>query len=119
MSPWEEAIESHQRYHDPDEGGEGRCGGPEKCAFARNGVAYTAPSRAKMKMWIGNLDGVRRGLVISSSKERARKIVRASRAEFDGFWAEQPVVDKMLEPDTLYTRPNNRDQPWAEGRCAL
>lgn len=77
-----------------------------------------------MKMWIGNLDGIRKGLVISRSKERARKIVRASRAEFDGYWAVQAVVDTTKKPDTLYTQPGvasyvGEPPPWTEGLCEM
>jgi hypothetical protein len=75
-----------------------------------------APRRA-MRMWIGNLDGDRSGLVISSSKERARTIVGASRAEFDDYWARQSGVDQELESDVLYTRPISGGVKWQQGRC--
>lgn len=75
-------------------------------------------------MWLGNLDGIRQGLIISSSKERARKLVRASRAEFDGYWVAQCEVDPDKKPDTLYTRPGMASYtgdppPWIEGLCEM
>ena len=76
----------------------------------------------KMKMWIGNLDGRRAGLVIASSKERARKIVGTGRSDFDGHWRLQPGVDASLEVEKLYTRKltHAREQPaWQLGQCPL
>lgn len=84
-----------------------------------------------MKMWIGNLDGERAGLVIASSKERARRIVGTSRADFDGFWVLQPTVDESLEVEKLYTRSMldgvsscsrhtaTVTGTWQQGRCPL
>ena len=76
----------------------------------------------KMKMWIGNLDGSRAGLVIAPSKERACKIVGAGRTDFDSYWKLHPV-DTSLEAETLYTRPIGPDPngpaAWQQGRCPL
>lgn len=76
-----------------------------------------------MSMWIGNLDGQRNGLVVASSKKRAREIVGVGHTEFDGYWAKQPGVDPELKPETLYTRPNTGSgrggERWIQGRCAL
>ena len=81
-----------------------------------------APTR-KLKMWIGNLDGSRQGLVIASTKELARKIINAGRTEFDGYWSEQPEIDPTLEIEVLYTRSIQRHLsgpvPWYRGRCPL
>lgn len=77
----------------------------------------------KLKMWTGNLDGRREGLVIAPSKERARAIVGGGRANFDSYWTLQPAVDPTLDPEVLYTRPIiHRVQPgsstaWQRGRC--
>lgn len=57
-----------------------------------------------MKMWIGNLDGIRESLVIAPSKERARKIVGTSRSDFENYWVLQPSIDQGLEFEVLYTR---------------
>ena len=75
----------------------------------------------KMKMWIGNLDGSRAGLVIAPSKERARTIVGTGRTDFDAYWKLQPHVDAALQPETLYTRPMRPGCPaaWQPGRCPL
>lgn len=75
-----------------------------------------------MKMWIGNLDGSRAGLVIAPTKERARKIVGAGRTDFDAYWRLHPV-DTTLAAETLYTRPigpePNGLAQWEQGRCPL
>lgn len=81
-----------------------------------------ATKSGKLKMWVGNFDGARQGLVIAANKQCARKVVRAGRADFDGYWSEQPV-DPALEPEVLYTRAFTRygepPGPWQQGRCAL
>jgi hypothetical protein len=74
-------------------------------------------------MWIGNLDGSRQGLVIVTSKARARKIAGSSHNDFDGYWIEQPAIYPALDPEVLYTRPIQRHRndavPWYRGRCPL
>ena len=71
----------------------------------------------KRKMWIGNLDGDRRGLLIASSKERARQIVGTSRRDFDDYWVLQPSVDPGLEAEVLYTKPiEDNHGSWQQGR---
>lgn len=80
----------------------------------------------KLKMWIGNLDGSREGLVIASSKKRAVEVLRGSvnvgRTDFDTYWTERPV-DPSLEPEVLYTRPFadklRGAATWQRGRCPL
>jgi hypothetical protein len=57
----------------------------------------------KLKMWIGNLDGSREGLVIAPTQVRARAIIGTSRGDFDGYWRQHPI-DPRLEPEVLYTR---------------
>ena len=75
----------------------------------------------RLKMWIGNLDGSRQGLVIAPSKQRARAIVRTGRTDFDDYWYLQASVDADLEPETLYTRPfaHSEAAPWQRGLCPL
>jgi hypothetical protein len=73
----------------------------------------------KLKMWVGNLDGSREGLVIAATKVRAREILgaRTSRTDFDAYWREHPV-DPRLEPEVLYTRRfDARIEAWFRGRC--
>ena len=73
-----------------------------------------------VKMWIGNLDGDRQGLVIAPSKERARKIVGTSRADFENHWVRQSGVNQGLEFEVLYTRVMGAaDDQWQQGRCQL
>lgn len=85
----------------------------------------------KLKLWTGNLDGRRRGLVISASKERARKVVGAGRREFEDYWRCRDEdfymrgLGALFKVDTLYTTPivTNGPHPnveeWFEGRCPL
>jgi len=74
----------------------------------------------KLKMWIGNFDGSRQGLVIAPTKARAIAIVGSSRSDFNGHWILRRDVDPTLEPEVLYTRPfNKHDAAWFRGRCPL
>jgi hypothetical protein len=77
----------------------------------------------KLKMWIGNLDGSRQGLVIAPTKARAREILGIGHGDFDGYWTEQPAIYPALEPEVLYTRPIQRHRndaaPWYRGHCPL
>jgi hypothetical protein len=75
----------------------------------------------KLKMWTGNLDGSRQGLVIAPTKARAREIVGVGRTDFDGYWRERSPVDTTLEPEVLYTRRFDPTgvEPWFKGRCPL
>lgn len=78
-------------------------------------------SPAKLKMWVGNLDGQREGLVIAPTKKRAREIIgaRTSESDFNSYWREW-AVDLRLEPEVLYTRPfGAHTESWFRGRCAL
>jgi hypothetical protein len=82
----------------------------------------TAPTR-KLKMWVGNLDGSREGLVIASTKDQARKVVGTSRNDFNDHWRERPI-DLALDPEVLYTRMftisgNTGRETWYRGRCPL
>jgi hypothetical protein len=66
----------------------------------------------KLKMWIGNLDGRRQGLVIAKTKKRAMEVVGVGRTDFDGYWHECPI-DTALEPEVLYTRKFDLGgEPW-------
>jgi hypothetical protein len=98
---------------------------PDATAFANEKPFGLALGRGDgyglvVKMWIGNLDGSRQGLVIAPSKKRAREIVGASRSDFDGHWAVQDQVDENLEFEKLYTRVFDENQArWTQGRCKL
>jgi hypothetical protein len=77
----------------------------------------------KLKMWIGNLDGSRQGLVIAATKKRAVEVVGTGRTDFDAYWHERSV-DPSLEPEVLYTRPFAESlragtAAWYRGRCPL
>ena len=74
--------------------------------------------KPKLKMWTGNLDGRRQGLVIASSKQRASEVVGSGLTDFNRHWREQPI-DGSLDPEMLYTRPFDSRGPWFPGRCPL
>lgn len=78
-----------------------------------------------MKMFIGNYDGRREGLIIAKSKSAAAKIAGCSVRTFNNYWSEATRVIQVngvgdFEPDTLYTRSN---QTWGgtffKGKCPL
>jgi hypothetical protein len=71
----------------------------------------------KLKMWVGNLDGTREGLVIAPTKKRAIEVVGSGRTDFNTYWHKLPV-DPKLEPEVLYTRRfAAHDTTWIRGRC--
>ena len=74
--------------------------------------------KPKLKMWTGNLDGRRQGLVIAPSKQRARAVVGCGLIDFNRYWREQ-AIDEALASEVLYTRPFDSRGPWVAGRCAL
>lgn len=92
--------------------------------YDANELMLPLPTKTKLKMWTGNFDGLRQGLVIATSKERARKIVGSGLTDFNDYWSEHPV-DSALEPEVLYTRslkiPRHGEErePWQRGRCPL
>jgi hypothetical protein len=83
--------------------------------------ATAAKAVRKLKMWVGNYDGDRQGLVIATSKDSARKIAGVGRTNFDNYWVQQPEADQALEPGVLYTRAFTYSEPapWYRGRCPL
>ncbi len=70
----------------------------------------------KLKWWVGNLDGRNQGLVVETSKEKARKISHTGLADFNNYWSEErgpiPVWAKI---GVLYKRSFdyrfNQDDP--------
>ena len=74
--------------------------------------------KPKLKMWTGNLDGRRQGLVIAPSKQRASEVVGSGLTDFNRHWREQSI-DAALAAEVLYTRPIDSRGPWFAGRCAL
>ena len=71
----------------------------------------------KLKMWTGNYDGERRGLVITTSKTKAAKLAHASVHHFSEYWNECDIIEGLL-PDTIYTQPYDiHTNVWMVGRC--
>lgn len=89
-------------------------------------MTVKSPKFQALKMWIGNLDGARKGLVIATSKSRAMKVIPTGRADFESYWTLQPCPFPDLEPEVLYTTyipPGEVGQfatrTWVRGRCKL
>jgi len=77
---------------------------------------------AKLKTFIGNLDGVRSGLVRTTSIVKAAKIVNCSVYSFRQYWSTIDTMgDDLFEPDKLYTRlyASLPGGPWHKGRCPM
>ena len=73
-----------------------------------------------LKMWIGNFDGSREGLVIAATKAQALKVVGGGRKNFEDYWTLQPAVDPAFTPEVLYTRLMRHPKAtWQQGRCPL
>ena len=69
----------------------------------------------RLKCFTGNLDGMRRGLVITRSKKRAAKIAGTSLYDFNNHWTvRQDLPD--LESETLYVRPYDGPGEWEPRR---
>jgi hypothetical protein len=75
-----------------------------------------------LKCFQGNLDGIRRGLVIASSQASAAKVAGCSVSAFRDYWnSAAPWPAGEFRPNTLYTCPMNSrtKSEWVEGRCVL
>lgn len=77
-----------------------------------------------LKCYTGNLDGMRRGLVIARSQKEASEIIGTSLYGFRNFFCRQEDgkwPDQTIKPRTLYTKPINEyiQTPWIEGRCEI
>jgi hypothetical protein len=85
----------------------------------------------KSKIWIGNLDGRRQGLVRAPTKKRALEAILATGAsitfkDFNDHWHEwthpgviASIIGGEIELDMLYTRPFDARTGWHKGKCAL
>lgn len=71
----------------------------------------------KLKCWFGNYDGIREGLIVSTSKKKAAWIAGCSVKTFDDYWHEQ-TVPINVKPNVLYTRPFD-GKLWTEGRVEI
>lgn len=83
-----------------------------------------AAKTTKLKMWIGNFDGRRQGLVIAPTKQRAIEVAGVGRTDFNAYWHEVSPIPTDLEPEVFYTRPfadSLRDGKavWRRGRCPV
>lgn len=80
-----------------------------------------------MKLWIGNYDGRREGLIYATTKTAAARVAGCSPARFRDYWSEATrVVEHAggaqdFEPETLYTRPISKYPKgvFVKGRCPL
>jgi hypothetical protein len=96
--------------------------------MTRTNIFYPFPKEilmAKLKCFLGNYDGTRQGLIITSSRTKAAQIAECWVHSFQLHWGE--YGDKYaagLKPDTLYTRLFSSsyvgdNNPFQEGRCPL
>ena len=77
-----------------------------------------------LKCWVGNLDGLREGLVLAHNQTEAVKIIGISVNHLRDYFnrrSDWSLFQQVLKPLTLYTRlmlyiDNN---PWEEGRCKI
>jgi hypothetical protein len=81
-------------------------------------------TKLKLKMWIGNFDGRRQGLVIAPTKQRAMEVIGVGRTDFNAYWHEASPILADLEPEVFYTRPfagslGAEKAPWLRGRCPV
>lgn len=83
---------------------------------------------SKLKVWIGNLDGSRQGLVIASSQIAGAKAVNTGLTDFRRYWKAINEASEgeltRFQVETLYTRPmaskaHDGLVPWNKGRCTL
>jgi len=78
-----------------------------------------------MKLWIGNYDGRREGLIYARSKTAAAKILGIGMHAFNNYWNEPSRVVQVngvsdFDPETLYTRPNHTyGSTFVKGKCPL
>lgn len=76
---------------------------------------------AQLKCFQGNLDGLRRGLVIASNQKDAAQAAGCSVYAFREMWSsvgKQPTGE--FKTNTLYTLPyDDRGGQWVEGRCEV
>lgn len=73
-----------------------------------------------MKCYTGNLDGLRRGLIIASNQKEAAAGVGCSVYSFREFWSTtRTLPEQEIKPNTLYTQPFDSSGPWIEGRCEI
>lgn len=81
--------------------------------------------RGQLRLWLGNYDGRREGLVYAPSKVAAARAIGISIAVFNAWWVEPSRVVQIngvgdLEPETLYTRPyHTYGSAFVKGRCPL
>ncbi len=80
----------------------------------------------KLKCWIGNLDGLRQGIVVAASQKEAAKIVGTSMRDFAAYWSEREpnpaAYFSIVKTRTLYTRPYGGlacEKNFVEGRCVI
>lgn len=74
----------------------------------------------KLKCFMGNHDGRRRGVILATSQVAAAKALGQGVASFRNFWhdiEECPVPN--AKPLTLYTRPIDDRGEFVEGICEL
>jgi hypothetical protein len=78
----------------------------------------------RLKCYVGNLDGLRRGLVLAHNQKRAAEIAGTSLYDFRRYWCGSVAPEGAeFEPETLYTRSYKHSEgvgkgKWEKGRVA-
>lgn len=72
----------------------------------------------KLKCYIGNIDGLREGLVLAYNKKDAATIAKLTIYHFSMYWTTLDTEKyKELIPMTLYTRFFDTNTQWINGYC--
>ena len=75
--------------------------------------------KRRLKCWEGNYDGLRRGLVISTSQKKAAKVIGCGVKQLADYYTCLFEIPTGFLEDTLYTRPYDGPGNWVEGRCQV
>jgi len=78
-----------------------------------------AGEKKKMKYFYGNLDGLRRGLIYTTSQKRVAEIAGTSLYDVRRYWSDGQKPNNLdPKPHTLYTREGfiGQAEYWVEGR---
>ena len=74
-------------------------------------------TRRKLKAWIGNLDGYREALIVSTSQKAAAAILDTSLHDFRAYFSELTGPISMYEQDKMYTRLFSSKSGFVKGKC--
>jgi len=74
----------------------------------------------RVRVYIGNYDGTREGLVVAANQKDAAKVAHCSVYHFREYWSARPDWPlTKLKLGVLYTRKIDARNEWQEGICQL